>query len=487
MATEPEEEYPRDTDAEEGGPVKSFLEHLEDLRWVLIKSVVSIGVCMLLCLIAGNHVVGILKYPLEKAQARYAGDEPLAIVMFGTNRLGNFGLDLDQWDTLTGATNGKPFLFTQESIVNFKSLAGRLKEPGKDDLVSQYLTNVLSEESRRLVANYPTGFKAFWRGATMYFRKDSSNDAAVIEREVRPWLVADLNRILQTNHLYDESRFESTALSPETTNLIAMNPQSGPDLARLNRKLLLQAYPELRKRFIAVDLVPKNDGTGLSLGLRVDTSERADRLAKQMHVDLNTLSPAGGFFVAFQVAIYGGIALSSPLLFYFIAQFVFPALKWNERKYIYRGMAFALPLFFCGAAFCYFVLMPVALAASQIYSNWLGFSANIWQAEEYISFVSKFILGMGLGFEMPVVILVLVKIGIVDYRMLAKGRRYMIIINLVLGALLTTPEVLTQILMALPLQVLYEISIWIAWYWERKERKLREKEEREERGIRGND
>jgi sec-independent protein translocase protein TatC len=173
------------------------------------------------------------------------------------------------------------------------------------------------------------------------------------------------------------------------------------------------------------------------------------------------------------------------LLFYFIAQFVFPALKWNERKYIYRGMAFALPLFFCGATFCYFVLMPVALAASQIYSNWLGFSANIWQAEEYISFVSKFILGMGLGFEMPVVILVLVKIGIVDYRMLAKGRRYMIVVNLILGALLTTPEVLTQILMAVPLQLLYEISIWVAWYWERKERKQREREEAA--GIRGND
>ena len=263
-----------------------------------------------------------------------------------------------------------------------------------------------------------------------------------------------------------------------------MNPQNGPDLARLNRKLLLQAYPELRKRFIAVNLVPRNDGNGLSLGLQVDMSDRAEGMAKQLKVDLNTLSPAGGFFVAFQVAMYGGIALSSPLLFYFIAQFVFPALKWNERKYIYRGMGFALPLFFIGATFCYFVLMPVALAASQIYSNWLGFSANIWQAEEYISFVSKFILGMGLGFEMPVVILVLVKIGIVNYQMLAKGRRYMIVVNLVLGAVLTTPEVLTQVLMAVPLQILYEITIWVAWYWERKEWKQRE---REEAGIKGTD
>jgi sec-independent protein translocase protein TatC len=76
-------------------------------------------------------------------------------------------------------------------------------------------------------------------------------------------------------------------------------------------------------------------------------------------------------------------------------------------------------------------------------------------------------LGMGLGFEMPVILLTLVKIGILDYQRLRSMWRYMIIINLVLGAVLTTPEVLTQILMALPLYLLYEVSVWIAWYWER--------------------
>ena len=80
-------------------------------------------------------------------------------------------------------------------------------------------------------------------------------------------------------------------------------------------------------------------------------------------------------------------------------------------------------------------------------------------------------LGMGLGFEMPVVILTLVKIGVLNYSMLAKGRKYMIVINLILGGLLTTPEVITQVIMFLPLQTLYEISIWIAWYWERQDKK----------------
>ena len=78
---------------------------------------------------------------------------------------------------------------------------------------------------------------------------------------------------------------------------------------------------------------------------------------------------------------------------------------------------------------------------------------------------------MGLGFELPVVILTLVKIGVLSYSTLAKARRYMIVINLILGAVLTTPEPITQLIMFVPLQLLYEVSVWIAWYWDRQERK----------------
>ncbi len=331
---EPDAERPYDADPDvvdidEGGPVKSFLEHLEDLRWVLIKSSVTVAVAMFVCLIGGNYVVGVIKRPLEKAKVNYPGKDQVAVVLLGTNRL----------QTL------------------------RLTE--------------LQRESFQLPTN----------------------------------------------------------------------------------------------RYLAVRIEPVAIGTNVVLAVRADAEVNAKGLAEQMKVDLSTLSPAGGFMVAFQVAFYAGLAISSPFIFYFIAQFVFPALKWKEKKYVYRGLAFAIPLFVCGVCFCYFLLMPVALAASQLYSTWLGFSADIWRAEEYISFVCKFMLGMGLGFEMPVVILVLVKLGVLNYAILSKARRYMIVINLVLGAVLTTPEVLTQVLMAVPLQILYEISVWIAWYWERQERK----------------
>jgi sec-independent protein translocase protein TatC len=115
--------------------------------------------------------------------------------------------------------------------------------------------------------------------------------------------------------------------------------------------------------------------------------------------------------------------------------------------------------------------MPLALTAAQLYSHWLGFGAFQWRAEDYISFVCRFLLGMGLGFELPVVILTLVKIGVLDYRTLSRARRYVIVINLILGAVLTTPEPITQIVMFVPLQVLYEITVWIAWYWNRRDQK----------------
>jgi sec-independent protein translocase protein TatC len=142
----------------------------------------------------------------------------------------------------------------------------------------------------------------------------------------------------------------------------------------------------------------------------------------------------------------------------------------KERKYVFRAIFYGGGLFLAGVAFCYFVLMPIALTASQMYSEWLGLGASQWKAEDYISFVCKFMLGMGLGFEMPVVILTLVKIGVLDYATLAKARRYMIVINLFLGAVLTTPEVITQVTMFVPLQGLYELSVWVAWYWDQPDR-----------------
>jgi sec-independent protein translocase protein TatC len=329
MPVESEETRPEVEEEEDGGgAVKSFLDHLEDLRWTIIKAGAAVFVGMVICLSAGNVLMNFITWPLDRLGGPDAGKKQYVAIEVGTNRLATIQTTTNRFGTFDLGTN----------------------------------------------------------------------------------------------------------------------------------------------QFTTFRMIPRLEGTNLVTGLEVVTNDVHGFFPKRKTKLLN-LTPAGGFFVAFQLAVYGGIVLGSPFIIYFTAQFILPALKRKEKKYLYRGFLVGTGLFLTGVGFCYLVLMPLALNASRMYSNWLGIEADQWTAEAFISFECKFMLGMGLGFEMPVILLVLVKLGILDYHKLAAFRRYMIVINLVLGAVLTTPEVLTQVMMALPLQLLYEITVWIAWYWERRDRK----------------
>ena len=96
-----------DVDAEDdgGGPVKSFLEHLEDFRWLLVKCAVTLGVAMLLCLIGANYVIGVIKWPLTRATVSFPGTNQVVSVSFGTNHLANFSITPEQQQLLTSGTN----------------------------------------------------------------------------------------------------------------------------------------------------------------------------------------------------------------------------------------------------------------------------------------------------------------------------------------------------------------------------------------------
>ena len=191
-------------------------------------------------------------------------------------------------------------------------------------------------------------------------------------------------------------------------------------------------------------------------------------------VRLRNDGPGEAVYVAFKVALYASFVVSAPLWLYFAGQYILPALKVREKGFLRMWLGWGVFLFLLGVVTTYFFLLPVALRASVEYSHLLGFEATEWRAEEYISFCTNFMLGMGFGFQFPLVLLTLVKIGLIDYRFLAKYRRHAIVLSFILGAVLTTPEVLTQVAMALPLYILYETCIWIAWYWDRKKRKAAE-------------
>lgn len=190
-----------------------------------------------------------------------------------------------------------------------------------------------------------------------------------------------------------------------------------------------------------------------------------------LRVRLHNFGPAEAFFVAFHVGLYSALIVSAPFWAFFLGQFFLPALNVKERKMFFSWILWSVALFFAGVLLTYFLLLPLALRASIEYSNLLGFEAFDWRADEYISFVAKFLFGMGLGFQFPIIVLVLVKMGILTHQQLAQYRRHVIVLCAVLGAVLTTPEVITQVAMAVPLYLLYEACIWIAWYWDWKKRR----------------
>ena len=189
-----------------------------------------------------------------------------------------------------------------------------------------------------------------------------------------------------------------------------------------------------------------------------------------MKIRLHNFAPAEAFFIAFHVSIYAALIVASPFWVFFMGQFFLPALRIKERQVFFTWLGWSVVLFLSGVLLTYFILLPLALRASVEYSDLLGFNALEWRADDYISFVSKFIFGMGLGFQFPIVVLLLVKLGMVTHKQLSHYRRHVIVVSFILGAVLTTPEVITQVAMAVPLCLLYEACIWISWFWERKKR-----------------
>lgn len=171
-------------------------------------------------------------------------------------------------------------------------------------------------------------------------------------------------------------------------------------------------------------------------------------------------SPSDAFMAHVTLSLWGGLFLSFPVILYQIWQFVSSGLMPKERHYIFIFGPFSLFLFIVGALFAYFVMIPISLKFLLAFSSeWI---VPMIEIKNYISFVGTLILSFGVVFEMPLILMFLTKIGIATPAFLSQKRRHAIILILIVSAILTPPDVISQILMALPLIVLYEISILVS-------------------------
>ena len=187
---------------------------------------------------------------------------------------------------------------------------------------------------------------------------------------------------------------------------------------------------------------------------------------------LTTLSPQEAFMTAVNISLIAAIIVSFPLLLFFILQFVLPGLRNNEKRVLWPAIAIGAGLFLTGVCFSYFVVLPRALAFFAEFAEGMGVR-NDWRLGEYITFATRFILIFGISFELPVVVMALVKLDFLSYKVMGTTRKHALIGIAVFSAVITpTQDVLTLLLLAGPLYVLYEICIWLAWFLEKKERQL---------------
>ena len=183
---------------------------------------------------------------------------------------------------------------------------------------------------------------------------------------------------------------------------------------------------------------------------------------------LKALGITDSIVISFHLAFYAGIVLSFPLLLYFIAEFVLPALTAIEKRFVLPAILVSFALFLLGVTVCYFWLLPKTILFFFRDTESLGW-APTWTVQQYYSFVTRFTLGFGLAFELPVVVLALVRFGLITYRVMARTRPYAVVLIFILATVITpTPDILTLIAMALPMVLLYESCIWIAWLMERR-------------------
>ncbi|MCG3675565.1 twin-arginine translocase subunit TatC [Aliarcobacter butzleri] len=166
------------------------------------------------------------------------------------------------------------------------------------------------------------------------------------------------------------------------------------------------------------------------------------------------------FFTAMKVAFFAGFIASLPVIFWQLWLFLAPGLYDHEKKLVIPFVFFATLMFLLGASFAYYVVVPVG------FSFLIAFGSTVVMVlpsiGTYVGFFTKIMIGFGIAFELPVITFFLAKIGIVDDRMLKDFFRYAIVLIFIVAAVLTPPDVISQVLMAAPLILLYGISIYIA-------------------------
>ena len=191
---------------------------------------------------------------------------------------------------------------------------------------------------------------------------------------------------------------------------------------------------------------------------------------EELKAMLQILTPQEGFLMVMNLSLIAAVILAFPLLLFFLLQFILPGLKPAEKKALFPAIGIGAGLFLLGASFAFYVVLPKALEFFYTFNESLGMS-NGWRLDGFVKFATRFILLFGVAFELPVIVMVLVKLDFLNYKLMSTTRSYAIVAIAIFAAIVTpTPDPFTMLVLAGPLYVLYETCIWLAYFMEKKDR-----------------
>ena len=177
-------------------------------------------------------------------------------------------------------------------------------------------------------------------------------------------------------------------------------------------------------------------------------------------MDLTTKGIMEAYTIVIQLCCLGALAPATPFFFFFVGQFVGPALTQKESRLVIPISLVGLILFLMGAAFGFFLLMPTTIGGSAELNEYFGFKP-MWTPESYYSLLSWLVIGVGAAFEFPLIIVLLVYMRMLSVAFLRKYRRHAIVVIFIVAAIVTpTPDPFTQCMFAAPLYVLFELAIF---------------------------
>jgi sec-independent protein translocase protein TatC len=247
-----------------------------------------------------------------------------------------------------------------------------------------------------------------------------------------------------------------------------------------DQKMPLTAHlEELRKRLIS-SFIALAVGFGIAYGFKEKlflflSSPLVERLPEGSALQYIAIPEA--FLTYLKISLFGGLFLAMPVILYEVWRFVAPGLYEREKRYFIPFVVFSMLFFLGGASFCYYIVFPFVFRFFMSFSG--GSLLAMPAIRQYLSFATRLLIAFGLVFEMPIFLFFLGRIGLVSYKGLARQRRMAVVLVFVGAALLTPPDVVSQLMLAGPLLILFELSIQIVRITGKKPSEEEEEEEEE--------